>query len=369
MRFLKTLSLLILAAGLVFAPRAWAQQKPFTKEQVSNMVRAGLGDDSGAKLIEQRGIDFVPSPQSSNPPEVQAHVCQSPDVSPLFHLRVARSLGTGSGDESRDGPKTYVDMTLAELANAVSELKHLKPAESQDMLPQILQRAGAAVAAFFDNFPNTTCTEQVTSLVDTPSRTRPLHYDNKYNYVALAQAGAEKGRLREYRTDAKGDPVQPDAKTGVVTVGFVALSAHFHPDYQADSRFRYLGREEMEKQDTYVIAFAQQPQVARQTSSVQFLGRSGIVFVQGVAWMDPASFRIIRLRIDMQQPDSYVGLLKETTQVLFSEVSFAHSDKTLWLPREVTVTGQLEKYLFRNQHRYTDYRLFNVEVEQKQDKP
>jgi hypothetical protein len=38
-----------------------AQQKPFTQEQVSNMVRAGLGDDSGAKLIEQHGIDFAPS--------------------------------------------------------------------------------------------------------------------------------------------------------------------------------------------------------------------------------------------------------------------------------------------------------------------
>ena len=38
-----------------------AQQKPFTQEQVVSMVRAGLGDDSGAKLIEQRGIDFAPS--------------------------------------------------------------------------------------------------------------------------------------------------------------------------------------------------------------------------------------------------------------------------------------------------------------------
>ena len=35
--------------------------KPFTEEQVSNMVRDGFGDDSGAKLIEQRGIDFSPS--------------------------------------------------------------------------------------------------------------------------------------------------------------------------------------------------------------------------------------------------------------------------------------------------------------------
>ncbi|MFZ0964033.1 MAG: hypothetical protein WAO35_24470, partial [Terriglobia bacterium] len=35
--------------------------KPFTQKQVVSMVRAGLGDDSGAKLIEQRGIDFAPS--------------------------------------------------------------------------------------------------------------------------------------------------------------------------------------------------------------------------------------------------------------------------------------------------------------------
>ena len=93
MRFRRTLTFLILAIGSVFALPAWArqknvgpssagprpnavrpylacaaampalppraQQKPFTQEQVSNMVRDGFGDDSAAKLIEQRGIDFV----------------------------------------------------------------------------------------------------------------------------------------------------------------------------------------------------------------------------------------------------------------------------------------------------------------------
>ena len=98
MRFRKTLTFLILATGLVFALPAWAQQKsvgpssagprpnavrphvacgaampalppraqqkPFTQEQVSNMVRDGFGDESGAKVIEQRGIDFAPSEDS-----------------------------------------------------------------------------------------------------------------------------------------------------------------------------------------------------------------------------------------------------------------------------------------------------------------
>ena len=61
MRFRKTLTFLMLAMALVFALAAAAQQKPFTQEQVSNMVRDGFGDESGAKLIEQRGIDFAPS--------------------------------------------------------------------------------------------------------------------------------------------------------------------------------------------------------------------------------------------------------------------------------------------------------------------
>ena len=113
MRFPQTLTLPILATGLVFVLPAWAQQKavaptfksaradvaaslprhggvkpplrlatlkvsattaagtrpgidgnpakPFTQEQVVSMVRDGFGDESGAKLIEQRGIDFAPS--------------------------------------------------------------------------------------------------------------------------------------------------------------------------------------------------------------------------------------------------------------------------------------------------------------------
>ena len=61
MRSRKTLTLLMLAMGLVSALSAWAQQKPFTQDQVQGLVRDGLADEPGAKLIEQRGIDFAPA--------------------------------------------------------------------------------------------------------------------------------------------------------------------------------------------------------------------------------------------------------------------------------------------------------------------
>ncbi len=46
--------------GAAITPGA-SPAKPFTQEQVVSMVRDGFGDESGGKLIEQRGIDFAPS--------------------------------------------------------------------------------------------------------------------------------------------------------------------------------------------------------------------------------------------------------------------------------------------------------------------
>lgn len=61
MRHSAQTAVLILIVGFVAAPSVTAQLKPFTQNQVQEMVRAGFADDSGAKLIEQRGIDFAPT--------------------------------------------------------------------------------------------------------------------------------------------------------------------------------------------------------------------------------------------------------------------------------------------------------------------
>ncbi len=61
MRHWLTTTVLMLMTALILALPVQAQEKLFTKEQVQSMVRDGFGDESGAKLIEQRGIDFVPA--------------------------------------------------------------------------------------------------------------------------------------------------------------------------------------------------------------------------------------------------------------------------------------------------------------------
>jgi len=271
--------------------------------------------------------------------------------------------------ESHGAPETYLDMTPAELAKHVPELKHLVPASSQEMLPEILRRVGATVAEFFDNFSNTTCTEHVVSAVDAPGEPLAAHYDAKLNYVALVKPGGDKTRLDEYRTDSKGKVVHLEAQHTIVTIGFVTMTIHFHPRFQADSRFSYLGREKVEGQDAYVVAFAQRPGVARRTGLVVFKDRTASILVQGVAWIDPVNFRILRLRTDIERPDSTVSLVRETTEIEYFEVTFKQGGKSLWLPRRVNVSGQMGRYMYQNLHNYSNYRLFVVQTEESGSRP
>jgi len=52
----------VMVGGLFFALPIRAQEKPLTLEQVQSLARNGLADQSGAKLIVDRGIDFEMTP-------------------------------------------------------------------------------------------------------------------------------------------------------------------------------------------------------------------------------------------------------------------------------------------------------------------
>ena len=59
MRRRAVVTILMLIIAVIVTLPARAQQKPFTQDQVQALVRSGLGDESGAKLIGERGIDFA----------------------------------------------------------------------------------------------------------------------------------------------------------------------------------------------------------------------------------------------------------------------------------------------------------------------
>jgi tetratricopeptide (TPR) repeat protein len=127
MKFRKTLILITLAMGLVFALSAWAQEKPFTEQQVLDMVRAGLGNDSGAKLIMQRGIDFTPDKdflrhlKSAGAKELFLKALRS--NTPISQEQVEHMVRAGLGEGSGAQMITQRGIDFAPTENYIQSLK------------------------------------------------------------------------------------------------------------------------------------------------------------------------------------------------------------------------------------------------------
>jgi hypothetical protein len=83
-----------------------------------------------------------------------------------------------------------------------------------------------------------------------------------------------------------------------------------------------------------------------------------------VAWIDPTNFQILRLRTDLLAPQSEIRLQKQTTEIHFQKVSFKEIATAFWVPQEVSVIVDWKGRVYRNWHRYSDYKLFNVETKE-----
>jgi tetratricopeptide (TPR) repeat protein len=262
--------------------------------------------------------------------------------------------------------KPVVKQTLDELLVILPELQGLEPAKGQDELPAILQKVGERVEAFFYDFHNSTSREEI--------REERLNHDGKatsflnqkFQYWLLNSSDLiHPSALQEYRTGPKGNrQAVVLAQEGLMlTEGFASVSQLFLPEYQRDSAFTYLGRQTMDGHQTYVLAFAQRPEVARQLGSFRdaWSNAWALTLSQGVVWIDCDTYQIIRLRTDLLNPLPKVRLARVTTDIQFGEVHFNELSNAVWLPHEVVVTVESNGKLRRNRHAYSDYRMFNVE--------
>jgi hypothetical protein len=245
------------------------------------------------------------------------------------------------------------------------------PAESQAPLDSILNGVGKNVSAFFQNFPNTSALEQIHQEKLRHKGKVGAMLDQKFHYLCIVPAEPTGPGFSEYRADLSGSQGQPTGLQDgfMLTNGFASTSLVFHPVYQSQSTFRYLGREKMNDHDTFVVAFAQVPSRARLNGIFKSGQVSMPTFTQGLAWVDETSYQILRLRTDLLTPLPEVRLERQTTEIDYGEVHFKGLSDAFWLPRSVTVTvGWNGKHL-RNEHAYSDFKLFNVATSHKVGKP
>ena len=259
--------------------------------------------------------------------------------------------------------KTKVNEPLDYLRGAMPELKELAPDEDQKLLEPILKAVGQNVWEFHRNFPNTSSLEQIHQQKLNGNGRIVESQDQKFHYLCLAPSQDSEPAFTEYRANLNGEARQPGGF--MLTSGFTSISLIFHPAYQSETVFRFLGRQKVNGRDTYVLAFAQHPTRAHFYGSFKAGDIETTTFSQGLAWIDSQNYQIIRLRTDLLQPLPEVQLTKKTAELNFNEVHFKGLTQGFWLPREVAVTVEWRGRVLRNHHEYSDFKLFNVESKDK----
>jgi len=289
----------------------------------------------------------IPAAAQSNPPDVKATRDQN-DVL-LNWNGIEKTLYANA--------KPYVELSTADLKNALPELQELEPALNQDELPALLKKTGDKTRDLLHNMPNLIAHERL--LTQRGSKGKP--WRQEYEYLILSTVDKSNATVfNEYRTAPNGKTSQEAEDP--LTKGVTSVWTRFYPSNQSESRFRYLGRQQIDGHQTVVIGFAQIPDAVRYPSHFEFGGASIGVLDQGIAWIDQADFRIVRMRTDLLAPRPDVYLQKMTTEVHFAELDLPQSDLKVWVPNEAVVAWNFKGQTVQQRHIYSKYRFYTVKT-------
>jgi len=281
----------------------------------------------------------------------------------LHPLAATPQDADASGQSFYADAKPMLDFPLPDLLKAIPELEGLDPAASQDDLPSILSKTGEVTEDLMGSMPNLTSREDVTQSKPGGKGKDREQIQREFDYMIVVHWNGADGTVEEYRSASKGAGLEVDNRSQgyMLTSGFASEWLQFLPPNQLVSRFRYLGQQTFGGFKCYVVAFAQVPGTTSITGTVHFEGRSVLLLYQGIAWIDESTFRIVRFRTDLLAPHPEITLESQTTELQFGNTTLAETAAPLWLPQGVVVTTQMHDRLYRNVHRYSDYRVFKVE--------
>jgi hypothetical protein len=252
-----------------------------------------------------------------------------------------------------------VELPPKKLLKYYPELKGFEPATSQDELTSLLAKVGANEELFLYKVPNLSSQEDVTQeKLDSHGWVQGLPvFTGHYSYVVRAHVTGEGMRFSEGRTDAHWQKIDPPVASGfTLAQQFALFPLQFHPFHQTAAKYRYLGRQVLDNRQDYVVAFAQEPERSQLTGIVTVNGVDFPVAYQGIAWIEPDNFQIVRMRIDLLKPRREVG--SQMTDIRLSEVRLPLVTQPLWLPRDVVVTRAGKGRALREKHQFSDYRVF-----------
>jgi hypothetical protein len=226
----------------------------------------------------------------------------------------------------------------------------------------VLALARKQVQEYFDQFSNLTCKESVTQLVLNGSG-RTLYRENSaYDYQFEIQTAKQTGSWKFTETRAPRNPSFRDpARTLLVTSGFASLLLVAHPMYEASYTFEPDGSDTISGVSYLRIRF--QPIAgASSPATLRLRGKNYPLPLSGTLWIDPQSGGIVKLEATVGAGLSDLGLSGMRSEVYFARHQFKGKRDPVWVPESATIDVQTPRQHWRNLHRFTDYKRFDVNI-------
>ena len=249
-------------------------------------------------------------------------------------------------------------------AALVACLLSARPAAAQsDSLDALLDRAGNSVTRFLDQLGDVHCSESVVQEKLSPKGKTEEREQSLFDYLVLTQFHGSEPMLYESRETQRAAKLKKNVSM-LVTNGFATQVLIFHPYYQPSFTFDRLPDARINGK-TYAMVHFQHVKGRLSPAVLLLRGREYPLSLAGVARLDPETGTVMHIATELGVSMDDLGLKTFRTEVDYAAVVFPRNPKSYWLPAQATVELNTARQHWKNVHRFSDYRLFSVNVEEK----
>ena len=234
----------------------------------------------------------------------------------------------------------------------------------------LLEQLGQRVEEFWKHVPKVTCTETVVRARLSDDGKLIVQERNEFDFTMNLQMEGmdlsvqETRLLRPAATKPKDRPKQQvreqTDRSFLSTEGFSILILIFHPHYRASFDFEVLPTETVGGKQMRRIRFVQK-EGAPAPSVLQIHGSDFPILWEGTAWINTSDGAVERIQARLWKPLLQAGLTSMESDVHYAPIHFGSNQEQHWLPQSAVVEARTRNQRWRNEHRFSDYRQFQVE--------
>ena len=234
-------------------------------------------------------------------------------------------------------------------------------------LPVVLRGAGQRMKQLAGNLEKFSATEHLEHYTIDSLGARHFPEKRFFEYVVtVSQTPNGLILLDEYRDGSVDQGLFP---AHIATMGLPAMALIFHPLFAPDFKFACEGMGQWEGHPAWQVHFIQREDRPNRMRQYRVGGSVVAVPLKGRAWIDAASYQVLRLDSELVHPVREIALTQERISIDYKPVSFHTHSQKLWLPQTAEIYAERAGRRYHRTHTFTDFKVFAVDTEQRIQPP